>query len=769
MNPFFSVGHLLLVSVVIIAVGGLCAWRSAGKCRGSVRWLITVSRVLGLACLAVIAFNLGRWQEIHQEKASEWAILLDRSLSMGTRDVNGASRWRAGCRIASKALRAAKDPADVKLYTFTDRLEGVTRNDLSVLVPDGERTDILRAGRELLGRHHSGAKRLAGVILISDGRQLGMGANADLGARARAQESPIFPLVLGGKVGRRDLWIKAGRRQYISFVGQTVKITALVGCEGLGKISPVVQLFGPSGKKLGEQQVAMSAGIAGISAGGDVSDTRGGNAAAVDFRVTATERGYAEYVLKAALPLSVPEDVASNNQAAVGLAVLDTKIRILTVEGTPYWDSKFLTQLLREQPNMAVTSVYRLSSERFFKVETDAGQVATADAAIFPDNEEALASYDLILFGKGAEYFLTPARIALLRGFVRDQGGCVIFSRGKPYAGTFPELASIEPIQWGEVLKGRFRFQPTQSGEDTGLFGEMLAGPKDPIWSELPPLQHAHRCARLKAFTHVLVEGVFTSAGKDRSFPAIATRRYGKGMVVVVNAGDLWQWDFFPTITKASTMYSEFWTQLLQWSVTYSEYLPGQEFSLRLSASSVLPGQPIRVRINRRADTTTQISPAIRVMRGSQLIQTLPAVSIASSKNKWELILSLKTPGDYRLELVEMAEGETENSESRTENAEERTQAKGCAALHVKAEPTEKNDFSADRAFLEKLADDSGGRIIREEELVQTVATYLEPVARTVDVSKAAWVPCWDKWWVLGLLLLFFSVEWFARRRSGLL
>ena len=75
------------------------------------------------------------------------------------------------------------------------------------------------------------------------------------------------------------------------------------------------------------------------------------------------------------------------------------------------------------------------------------------------------------------------------------------------------------------------------------------------------------------------------SPAASGKFPALLVRRYGQGVTGLVNGDGLWKWDFFPEARELGNCYEDFWTQLIQWMASYSEFLPGQDFSLRLPAS----------------------------------------------------------------------------------------------------------------------------------------------------------------------------------------
>jgi len=155
-------------------------------------------------------------------------------------------------------------------------------------------------------------------------------------------------------------------------------------------VSTVVAIKAPDGTVVAEQKSEMDSGAS----------------VPVVFTLTPKEAGYGEYEI--AVPERPGEASVLNNRARIGLSVLKNKLRVFMAEGTPGWESKFLVQLLRQQGNMELRLSTACRPRIFFRVDTDLLKGTEILDAVFPDTPEALAAYDLVLFGKGAEYFLTP-------------------------------------------------------------------------------------------------------------------------------------------------------------------------------------------------------------------------------------------------------------------------------------------------------------------------------------------------------------------------
>jgi len=733
MDPLLPIEYVLLLGTVLLAASGYLAWTSAADCPARARWLVLASRLLGLSGVVLIALNPGRWHIEQRAQTTEWAMLLDTSRSMGTADVRGQSRWRETCRLVRQLL-ADQPQRRFRLFTFDNKLRALeSARKLADITSTGETTDILGACDSALQLGQSGGSRLAGIILLSDGRQVEPGSLDEFALKARALQTPVYPVVIGSKTDLPDLEIVADRRQFIAFKGQPLKLTAIVRQRNLDRVTPTVRLLDAEGRVLAERKVELG----------------GRPSASVEFELVPDRLGYSDYTFK--VDPWPGETALANNTCRLGVCVLESKLRVLLAEGMPYWDSKFIAQLLQKQKHLQLTTVYRLSASKYFRIEQGDDAPGDAVQGVFPETAADFARYDVILFGKGVEYFLTPEKTQLLAQFVRDRGGGVLFARGKPYNNRLPELESLEPAEWGAPREGAFRWQPTVGGEETGLFGGDLPGRNDPVWEKLPALVRASECARLKAFTQVLAEGVSGTGEQARRFPVVLSQRYGKGLVVAVNADGLWQWDFFPSFEGASKLYRGLWSQLLQWLVTYSEFLPGQDYSLRLSDTVVRADQPVIARVSSRAPDAARLQPLLRVLDGNTVVQeTVPSLAVDAA-GRWEGILALRKPGTYRVELSVGSKG-----------------FKLYETLQIRSPLAESDDASVDAEFMAKLAAQTGGIVITADNvnaLFQHAAT--PPLAARGE--NAQWKPLWDRGLVLTVILCCFGGEWFIRRRNGLI
>ncbi|MFO1482559.1 MAG: hypothetical protein U1F71_04260 [Verrucomicrobiaceae bacterium] len=716
--------------VVLPLVGLWLAWRATRTLAMSSRLVFTALRTLVFLTLAVLLLNPGEWKQPEHKEEKLHAVMLDRSASMAVRDVGDATRWSEGLAVAQSIAKAGSDK--VKTFAFSDALEDDALK--SGLKPDGQASAIVHSGNGLFSGASGLGRKLASITIISDGRQTREDPAAELILRARAAQVPLHVVPLGGDWGGRDLILHATRRLVMALPGKPVSINVSLENRGLGLIKPRVQLVDAAGKTHAERDVDLDSG-ARKTITLEVPKLAGG-----DYRVV--------------VPTQEGEDITRNNEDRLRVQELTSRTRVFIAEGAPYWDSKFLAQLLREQGFMDVRAIYRLNEERYFRVDAGSSEPIVSGESTFPETAEDFAKLDLIVLGKGAEGFLDAKRVEALKSFVRDRGGALLLARGKSYAGKLPELEPLEPVEWGVALEGDFRFEPGSVGEAAGLFGQALPEAQDPLWRQLPPLRDVATIAKLKPFTQVMAMGVKPAVGREERVPLLAAKHFGRGVVVALNADGLWKWDFDPQARKLGNMYEEFWTQLLQWTASYAEFLPGQELSLRLSETNAKLGRGVRASIGWRGGKTVP-QPKIRLFRDGQALQDITASeaeSDAEGRRSWTALLQPDNPGTYRIQAF---------------NGD---QAGPEAVLNVLAPPTEQEALAADPAFLTELANATNGQVWKAGDAAKLAQTLLAPPPdNAAQFEKATWNPLWPQGWLITLLVLLLALEWWSRRRLGLL
>ena len=718
--PMPILAPLLVAAVLAVIAANL---RSTTGCRPRLRGALLALRLAGVAVLVLAALNPGSWVQPDPPRR-EWAVMVDRSASMAVADAGGISRFAAAREFEKTALAQSRDPARVQRYTFAERLDADARAD----APAGLGTDAVTAVGELLARAQSTRRPLAGILVIGDGRQTRRTDAAATAVRARAMSTPVATFVLGGPVRVRDLSITPARAHTAGLAGRPVTLRAMLRNRGMGPARPEVRLLDPAGRVLAETR----------------ADIGEGEEREVALEVPAADRGTRELAWDVAAPTA--DDLPANNRAPVLVTSVKGPVRVLIAEGQPHWDTKFLAQLLRRNAAFEVTTIHRLAPDRFYRVGGTAAAEPAGTSEPFPSTDEDLAAFDLVVIGRGAGHFLTPARATLLLRFLRDHGGGLLFARGRPDAVEVDGLSDLEPAEWGgDAADVAAKWRPTPAGVESGLFQGALPGPTDPDWALLPPLSPQFKVKALKPFSSVLaIADVEGSTAKE---PFVLARRIGRGVCVTVNARDFWRWDFFSASGKSSAFYKAFWPELAQWLSLRGDLWPGMPVGLVLETDAAPAGEPVKATVRMRAPTATP--PALTLFApGREPVSLTPQPG--GEPGTWTTLVSHDSAGLLRLHAA-VGEGEP-----------------AVAALRVLPPPGEADEPGADPQGLGDFATACGGAAVAADGLGALIRSWEDAGTLAVSARAPVFDPAWDRSGLLALAALAFAGEWFLRRRSGL-
>lgn len=732
-DPPFLPLHTALLAVA--AAGAALALYLRRELRAPTprRLALVGMRALFVLALAFILLNPVVVREREKPKGKPpFLILLDTSRSMCTPDVEGGTRYAAAKRLTLENRTLLAELAaqyDLRFFGFAERPGAESPDALRTLTkPNGDRTNI---GAALAGAVNalSAEDRQGGqMLLVSDGRDTGDSFPLEAARAVRAQGFAISTLCLGKQTPQRDLRVVARKMQVFATPGQPVQIAAEMRSTGLSRAAVRVDLL-RDGRPAAGQNMVVEPGRR-----------------EVRFPVTQRQKGLYRYAIRVS-PLPGEQNPA-NNRATVLLNVMDTRARVLFLEGRPSWDSKFLAQALRSDPTVTLDVIYKLTDAKYFAV---IGGSEKEQGIAVPRTVEQLSRYDVLILGKGFEEFFDEAGAKALKEWLAERGGNLLFLRGRADERT-EALREIEPVAWSDQELAELRLRLTQEGRAHPGFAFGVSEDAQTVVKRLPPLISASRVQGEKALAVVLAraEGV----PNDQSAQEMATLaylRYGQGKVMAIVGQGLWRWAFLPPdMENYGKVYEEFWTQTVRWMVSESDFLPGQNLSVRTDRSGYAPnetvtflgyqrggpkGQPPTLTLTRPDGSTTRIVMAKSDGRQSDFTATYRPTTPG------EHIVSVSGPG-----------------------------AKSAPVSCVfTVYPGQEEDLnrSADPDLMRQIAEVGGGKALSTDFRFSTsdfgLAAIQNPKSKSENTASA-----WDRPWVLASLILLLGAEWWLRRRSGL-
>ncbi|MEO7715617.1 MAG: hypothetical protein ABIY70_05415, partial [Capsulimonas sp.] len=445
------------------------------------------------------------------------------------------------------------------------------------------------------------------------------------------------------------------------------------------------------------------------------------------------------------------EVTLSNNKSTAYLQVLKSKARVLVLEARPSWDAKFLIQALHTDPSIEVDSIFKLTSDKTFAV---AGSADTASAQkpreiTVPRTAADFAKYDVVVIGKGYEDFFDPPSTEALKTFVSDHSGNVIFLRGNPGKQT-GNLSALEPLQWSSEEIQDVRMKVTDEGRRNPAFNFSATPNPDLVIQKLPTLISATKVEGEKSLSVVLARASGSPSGNaSQEMAMIAYQNYGQGKAVSVVGEGLWRWALLPPDMKDyGGCYNDFWTQLVRWLVNQSDFLPGQDLSLKTDRASYSPNQPVSLMAFVRGKAKASVPPVTIVLPNGKTEHVTLARGGSTQAN---FVGSFKAhaPGEYTAWL-----GRPNG---------------GSLMVPFSVFPSSEEDLvtAADPEMMHQIAEAGGGEMLAANDLDQLplkLKDSLQVISRKTDSQSA-----WDRGPILAILLAIFTIEWILRRRAGLL
>lgn len=715
-TPPWSTRVIAVVAVVLLALALVRWWQER---RGGP---LVVLRALLVGALLWVVLNPQALLPRERTGKPKLIVLLDTSSSMQTRDVNNDARLAAALRTLTNASTLATlDKEFVLELRRFDRDAGPA--EPAKLAATGDASDIASAVMSAVSELGD-TKAQAGVLLVSDGRATTPNT-PDAAQLALARSVPLWTWTLGGPVTKQDLWIETASSEALAFSGAEVELNATLRAAGYPNRSFKVEL-------LRDDKVIETCEV--------IPDTNG--LARVSVKVKAPDAGEQRYVFRA--PPQPEEGDTANNERAVFLRSVGDKVRVLVAEGQPHWDTKFLVQGLKRDPNVDLTAVYRLNAQRHVAVLSSTGAETRVERDLFPRTAGAMNAFDVIVLGRGAEAFFDNTTENLLTDFTAKRGGSVVFARGKPYGGRFQPLAKFEPVAWGDGVTPTVKLRPTEAGRDNPIFDLGSAGTLDELLERLPALDHASVTLGEKP----LAVSLATAADKTEGPVLVAYQRYGQGKALSLNASGLWRWAFRESGQEESEVaYRRFWISLLQWLLSGSQFLPGSDVALTSARRYYTSEQPMQFLISTRNFDRGIYAPKLLVEGNDRTVEVEPRArgeSFVAEAGPF-------APGTYRVTLKNNVGKPAELSQS----------------VEVLSASVEKRELSADPETMRRLAQVSGGATLAAND----IARMPEIVQRWEAARQLAHRqrPVWDRWWVLAAMVALLGAEWWLRRREGLL
>ncbi|HEY5911603.1 MAG TPA: PA14 domain-containing protein [Verrucomicrobiae bacterium] len=439
----------------------------------------------------------------------------------------------------------------------------------------------------------------------------------------------------------------------------------------------------------------------------------------------------------------------ANNSADISVVVNQDPIKVLLVDSTPRWESRYLASMFERDRRVTFTRRYHSI------IIQDQG------VSLLPKSQAEWDAFDMVCLGDLDANELPPQQQVFVANFVGHRGGflvCLAGPRGMPRAFSLGTLAGVLPVR-GSLSSSRDA-EPvtvglTAAGSDHPIM-QILNDPgyNQKLWPLLPPLQWVADSVVAKPGATVLL-----AAQNSARTPIVAAQRYGAGRVFWMGTEESWRW----RDRLGERVHQTFWLQVMRWGL--AGRLRGRDARLQVGLDRHLVGPAEAAELKARV-TTAKGEPLREppIAKFERIGDNGDVV--AGSAKQLDMLPMAETPGLWRLSVEGLDEGLWRITTSH--RAGELSGLSETRDLVVRSQnAAEGLDLGGDFAGLERLAKAGGHRAATMDQAASAVndlATRLKP--RTQEHRET--IRLWNSYLSMFAVMALLCTEWVLRKRQGL-
>jgi len=647
------------------------------------------------------------------EKKKEVGILLDGSKSMSQYE---NSPFIEILETVDKITSSIGTEVEVKKYLFDSELRDYNTDDRA----EGAITDISKSLKTLLKGNRS--KTMSALILLSDG-QWNQGEPPDL--NANFSDIPVYVVGIGDKEKSKDIRISSVNAKSVMFLGDSMKIRLSIQSDGFSGKKVEIKIYGE--------------GIPEIIK--NISLPEDGFLKDVDFYISFDSEG--EKNLQIELSSLEGEVTDTNNKRRKIVNVISKKKTILLLGGAPSADYVFMKDLLNNREEFDVTSMVQSGSDRWYEKGT---------LQIDPE-------FDLFVFvgfpsGQSSENDMG----SLIRELSRRSTSLLFLNSGSTDYDKLSSFESFLPARL-ENITGVVRYnEGTLNLEDDGKFHPFtkqsdFLNETSEAWHNMPPAYSPLLKLSLKENSRVLLSIGTGKTDSGASSPALIVSGEGLNKSAMIMTVDSHNFDrLLQGIGESSSTWKNSLINGVKW---LSSHERPKRVNVTTDKKIYSQGEKIRFTAQVYDDSYDLIDDANL---------SVEIKSESDSSELFEFDLQNLTDGNYAGEYRSKNPGEF-HYKAVAKRGDLLIGVFG-GNFGVETYSPELDNLFRNEKLLKAIAEKSGGLYFPIESfdpdsLNIESSAIIEKSDRTFEA--------WSNQILMLVLLTLLAVEWYMRKRGGLL
>lgn len=564
--------------------------------------------------------------------------------------------------------------------------------------------------QSIVSKVDSSDENIANVIIITDGIFNTGEIPID---RIESIGIPFNVLAVGDTARKRDIIVKDISMNNYLYSGKETVLEAVILSDGFENETVAVDLT-ENGKVLSTRNILI--------------DQSGINRER--FNYLPTKSGEVKLSIKVAQLKD--EESYANNVKTVYKNILNSKLKIGLITDSPSPDYTFIKNSVEADDNYEIVPI----------INVGAGKTNYSEVAIDIDSLDILGLIGYPSNNTSAELFRDIKK--------------TILELNKPYfvnitpktdLNKLNELESKLPF---EIQASTIEFTKSQLAVNDNLNSLLQINSKysPDIWLSLPPIPAVSAGIGTKIESNIVAVSKIKNI--PTSTPFMVTRSAGKSRSIAILATELWRWKLQ---NNSQDVFNQLIGNIIQWLKVNSDLA---KFKVSTSQKIYSAGEDIEFSAELFDDKLAPVTDAeIKVM-------------LKSNGNESELFLSLNETGIYSGSTTPQLEGDITYTAQAILNSTVVAETSG--KISIEKTNLESLNFRMNTDLLNTISTVSGGTLIYPDQLDElTNEINSKNAGKTrVNFSRSEY-KLWSSEISLIILIVLFSIEWFVRKRTGMI
>jgi len=597
------------------------------------------------------------------------------------------------------------------LFSFGNNVKKINPDSLSHLNFSEGSTDFSKIFSYL----KSSNRDISSLTIVSDG-EITEGTNPLF--LAEILNIPVYTVGIGDSTKKNDISVKSVLYNQFIYSQTPTTVLGTIINNGFGDRNVTVSLQ-ENGKTVDQRSLTLSQG--GIQS--------------VEMNYSPVSSGEKKLTF---LVSSIDGEFSKeNNKKIFYVKVLSNKVKVLVIAGSPSPDLSFIKNTLSHDKNLQVNSITQTSQNKFLENN---------------NREELLDSADVLFL---IDFPTTNTPLNLLARIKN-----LITRQDKPYffkvsvQTDFQRLKTLEqvlPFTFQNMVSTPYEVQPYLLASE--ISNPIIQNNSSNIiaeWNNLPPVLQPDALLTAKPESEIISKTVINNVPVNR--PLLLSRKLGRKRSIAVLADNIWRWEL-QTATKNSDLFERFILNSVKWLNNKEEQ---KQVAIKTTKKIYSTGEKIEFTGQVYDESFNPVSDAevnIIIKSGKENYN----VSMNSLGNGlYDGFLETKQPGDYVFTGSAKINGKIIGKDSGKFNIGE---------VDIEFVNTRMN-----YDFLNSLSRTTGGKFFfpaKQNELFDILNKKAKQSASTkIETSE---FNLWSNEWLMAIIILLFAIEWFFRKRFGML